>query len=219
MLDFTHDPDDPTIARRARDIETMKRVMGRLGRGWCQDANGRAAQGYKVGAKDPNAVAWCMGGAILAEADDLAVAYRLRHCLGLHVGVQVEQFNDHPKTTKKHVLDACAAFTAEVAQGQYDKVELPALCPPVFTCSNNGKALGKTVMASGAKPTFVVVYDSHFEKFLNIAVSAQNFNTELAKYADPQKLIQHWVLLPGTTVGPEVKPGQTKAVAKQLAFA
>lgn len=82
-------------------------------RKWTRAADARTADGKHTWPSDPNAVCFCMAGALIRLGEISTPAYRalLRHVTG---GTLME-FNDAPGTSHADVLAAFDAAIAEVS--------------------------------------------------------------------------------------------------------
>ena len=76
---------------------------------WCKGAGARDAAGEPVPADSPDAVAWCLAGAVARVGGGKAAERRLLHVLRTQMGrpalVELPQFNDGRFTEHADVLE------------------------------------------------------------------------------------------------------------------
>lgn len=94
-----------------RELELLKAARAKIELGWCQNANARDKYGDDVSPNYPEAVQWCIIGATLAVAGNVAVVSRMQDMLKLSAGIgdvpftnSLSWFNDKPGRTKYQVL-------------------------------------------------------------------------------------------------------------------
>ena len=103
--------------------EILIKARGFIERGWTQRASARAAEGYPVRSKSPNACEWCASGAIrvvLPNSRNIKEFWDYFSQL-VKPHLSLIEFNDDPKTTKEDVL---AVFDEGIA-----RCEENAFCP------------------------------------------------------------------------------------------
>ena len=81
--------------------------------GWTQGAYARDAAGTPTGSRMPDAVCWCLDGALRATADfDVDAADIARDALASALGMSVTAWNDSPGRTKDEVIAALETVAA-----------------------------------------------------------------------------------------------------------
>jgi hypothetical protein len=91
-------------------VDLLKSAKAKLEKGWCQGAGARDSDGCSVAMSGPNAVCWCLSGAMWAtiaaspgeygdKAEDAAWL-----ALQRTVGISIVDWNDAPFREKSEVL-------------------------------------------------------------------------------------------------------------------
>lgn len=84
--------------------ETLQRAKQYIEQGWTQKANARLAYGKEVNSLAPDAVSWCIGGAI-SRAMRCDEDYQTRWAFSAFVpNKDIVAWNDAPERTKEEVL-------------------------------------------------------------------------------------------------------------------
>ena len=115
-----------------RAIDILDRAIALIGRGWTQRAPARTTGGRPCGPTDPNAVAWCITGAIYHREsgadtlDHLAAERFVRRVLGFDLDPKkvdsITLWNDDRSRVVEDVLQALCAGRALAASAAMDTV-------------------------------------------------------------------------------------------------
>lgn len=93
-----------------RKAKTMK-PSDYIKRGWTQGAFARRKNGDKVLYNSPEAVRWCVRGAINAACPDRNRRIKVRELLEKHIGTEnILDWNDEPGRKKSEVIAALEAI-------------------------------------------------------------------------------------------------------------
>jgi hypothetical protein len=99
------------------DAKVLRRAAELVAQGWCQGHYAEDAEGTGVGSASPNAVKWCLQGAVHRAASELGVGPSLRRSFAVARSIDswdAPAWNDAKGRTADEVESALYAAAAHV---------------------------------------------------------------------------------------------------------